>query len=372
MAGKGNEQEPQTYASTGVNYEAMDPFKRLAQLNARETSSNLERLGMKVVESSRGESAFVWDRGDHYAAFVIEGLGTKNLVADATREITGKTYYDQVAQDTVAMIINDLIVAGADPEVINMYVGSGTSEWFEDIERAEDLISGWKDACKIAGVSWGGGETPTLNGVLKDTVDLGGSAVGIISSKNRLLIDSNLKEGDRIVLIKSSGVNTNGISLIIAIAKSLPQGYLTKLQNGKAFGKEVLTRINIYAKLIQDLLDSKIRLHYIANITGHGLRKIMRARHNFTYVIEKIIKPQEIFNFIQEKANLSDYEMYKTFNMGMDYALFIDKSGVERAQEIIRKNGFTSIDAGFVQKGERKILIKPKNIIYKGNSLDLR
>ena len=99
MAGKGNEQEPQTYASTGVNYEAMDPFKRLAQLNARETSLNIERHGMSVVEASRGESAFVWDRGDHYAAFVIEGLGTKNLVADATRKITGKTHYDQIAQD---------------------------------------------------------------------------------------------------------------------------------------------------------------------------------------------------------------------------------------------------------------------------------
>ena len=98
----------------------------------------------------------------------------------------------------------------------------------------------------------------------------------------------------------------------------------------------------------------------------------MRARHNFTYVIEKIIKPQEIFNFIQEKANLSNYEMYKTFNMGMDYALFIDKSNVKRTQEIIRKNGFISIDAGFVQKRERKVIIKPKNIIYKGDTLDLR
>ena len=236
MAGKGNEQEPLTYASTGVDYEAMDPFKRLAQLNARETSSNLERLGMRVVESSRGESAFVWDRRDHYAAFVIEGLGTKNLVADATREITGKTYYDQVAQDTVAMIINDLIVVGAEPEVINMYAGSGTSDWFEDLERAEDLIVGWKKACDIAGTTWGGGESPTLKGIIEPNAgEILGSATGIIKPKDRLTLGNKLTVGDRILLIESSGIHANGLTLARKIANRLPEGYQTKIRNKKMY-----------------------------------------------------------------------------------------------------------------------------------------
>src|SRR3990167_10749308 len=92
--------KPITYASTGVSYDAMDPLKRLAQLRARATAPNLERFGMREVEASRGESAYVWEEPDSYRAFVIEGLGTKNRVADETRKITGKTYYDAIAQDT--------------------------------------------------------------------------------------------------------------------------------------------------------------------------------------------------------------------------------------------------------------------------------
>ena len=134
----------------------------------------------------------------------------------------------------------------------------------------------------------------------------------------------------------------------------------------------MLTKTNIYAKLIEDLQKNKIDIHYISNITGHGLRKIMRARQSFTYIIEKIFPPQEIFLFIQKYANLSDYEMYQTFNMGMDYALFIPEKDVKKTQQIISKNKFRSIDAGFVKKGKRQVVIKPKIIIFKGDTLDLR
>jgi phosphoribosylformylglycinamidine cyclo-ligase len=99
----------------------------------------------------------------------------------------------------------------------------------------------------------------------------------------------------------------------------------------------------------------------------------MRARGNFTYVLEKIFDPQEVFSFIQKHANLSDYEMYQTFNMGMDYALFISKREVEKCLKIVKKNGFLAIDAGFVQKGDdRQVIIRPKNIVFKSDTLDLR
>ena len=119
MTQGGPEIQPITYQSTGVDYSAMDSFKRMAQLRARETSENLNYFGAKEVEASRGESAYVWEEQDSYRAFVIEGLGTKNKVADATRSITGRTHYDAIAQDTVAMIVNDLIVVGAEPQVVN-------------------------------------------------------------------------------------------------------------------------------------------------------------------------------------------------------------------------------------------------------------
>jgi len=362
-----------TYSRSGVNYQDLDPAKKLAQEAAQQTSKNLRKNGFKEITDTRGESAFVWQQGNILMVSVIEGLGTKNLVADITARITGKTCYNIIGHDTVATIINDLISVGAKPLTINAYWAVGNSDWFKNKKRTKDLIKGWQNACNIAGATWGGGETPTLKEIIQEeSIDLGGSAVGIISPIKNLITGKKLKVGDRILLLKSNGVNANGISLTRAIAKKLPQGYATKLPSGKIYGEALLTKTNIYAKLIENLLENKIDIHYISNITGHGLRKIMRARQDYSYVIEKIFEPQEVFLFIQKHANLSDYEMYQTYNMGMDYALFIPDKDVEKTQKIIKKHKFQSINAGYVKKGERQVIIKPKNITYKSGTLDLR
>lgn len=368
-----------TYSQVGDNYETKDPIKKLIQFAAKATSINLKKHGFKEIADTRGESAYVWSLGnasDKQAplmASVIEGLGTKNLIADRMRKITGKTYYDVIGHDTVATIINDLITVGAKPLVIHAYWAIEDNSWLQDKERMEDLINGWKSACDLSGASWGGGETATMKQIVVPGVcELAGSAIGIIVPKKRLITDKKLKAGDRILFLKSTGVNANGISLTRAIAKRLPKGYATKLPSGRMYGEALLTKTNIYAKLVQDLLDSEIDIHYISNITGHGLRKIMRARKNFTYIIEKIFDPQEIFLFIQKHANLDDSEMYATYNMGMDYAIFLPKKDVARTQKIINKHGFKSLEAGFVEKGKRQVIIKPKNVVYQGETLNLR
>ena len=98
----------------------------------------------------------------------------------------------------------------------------------------------------------------------------------------------------------------------------------------------------------------------------------MRSNKNFTYFIDKIFDPPELFKFVQDNLNLSDYEMYQTFNMGMDYALFVDPQDARKTLEIIKKEGFSGIDAGYIQKGKRQVVIKPKIIVFKGDTLDLR
>jgi len=362
-----------TYSQSGINYKNMDPVKKMAQEAGRLTAKNLLFHGFSEVSDSRGESAYVWKQGNVYMASVIEGLGTKNLVADEMKKFTGKTYYDVIGHDTVASIVNDLITVGASPLVIHAYWAVGNSEFLKDSQRIKDLIDGWKSGCDLSGVSWGGGETPTYKGIIDPkTIDLGGSAVGIIKNKKSLITDKGLKTGDRILLLKSNGINVNGLSLARAVSVKFPKGYTTKLSNGTMYGEALLTKTNIYAKLIQELLEAKINIHYISNITGHGLRKIMRAKENFTYIIEKIINPQEVFLFIQKQARLSDEEMYGTYNMGMDYALFIPEKDVKDAQKIIAKNGFSSLDAGYVEKGERQVIIEPKKITFKAETLNLR
>lgn len=362
-----------TYSKSGVNYQKLDTIKKIAQKTALETKINLEKNGFSEISETRGESAFVWQQGEILMASVIEGLGTKNLVADAMYKLTGKSYYDIIAQDTVATVINDLISVGARPLVIHAYWALGKSDLLEDENRMSDLITGWKEACDLAGVTWGGGETPTLKGIVeKEAIEFGGSAVGIISSKKNLITDKKLKAGDRIILIKSNGINANGVSLARAIAQKLPQGYGAKLKNGEIYGEALLTKSNIYAKLVHDLLEKGVDIHYVSNITGHGLRKIMRGRPQFTYLIEKVFEPQEVFNFIQESAGLSALEMYQTYNMGMDYAIFVPDKDVQNTLEIVQDNKFEAIDAGEVQNGEKQVIIKPKNLIFKGDTLDLR
>lgn len=362
-----------TYSQVGDNYDTKDPIKKLAQDAAKATAENLKKRGFEEVSDTRGESAYVWKQDNVYMATMIEGLGTKNLVADAMRKVTGLTYYDVIGNDTVAYIINDLITVGAKPLTIHAYWAIEDNSWLQDQQRMKDLIAGWKDACDKAGASWGGGETATLKQiVIPETIDLAGSAVGVIGPESRLITDKKLKSGDRILLIKSNGINASGISLARAIAKKLPKGYGEELPNGTFYGEAILTKCNIYARLVQDLLDEGIDIHYMNYISGHGMRKIMRARGKFTYVVEKIFDPQEIFTFIQKHANIDDYEIYQTYNMGQDYVIFIPESDIEKAQEIVRSNGFESLNAGYIEKGERKVIIKPKNLTYKGETLDLR
>lgn len=362
-----------TYSDVGDNYETKDPIKKLAQSSSKATGANLHTHGFSEVEDSRGESAYVWKQGSVMMASVIEGLGTKNLIADGMRKITGKTYYDVIAHDTVATIINDLISVGATPLVVHAYWAIEDNDWLYDEKRMSDLILGWKKACDVAGVSWGGGETATMKQiVVKDVCELAGSAIGIIKNKKRLVTDSKLKNGDRIILVKSNGVNANGISLTRAIANRLPKGYATKLTDGTYYGEALLTKSNIYAKLITQLLDKNIDIHYLSNITGHGFRKLMRARPRFSYIVEKVFEPQEVFKFIQKHAGLSEYEMYHTYNMGMDYMIVVAKKDAKKTLDIIKKNKFRAIDAGYIEEGEKKVNIKPKNIILEGDTLNMR
>lgn len=362
-----------TYSSTGVKYDSVDPIKKLAQQKAKETSQNLDKFNMQEVSESRGESAFVWEEENCYKAFVIEGLGTKNLVADEVRKIDGKTHYDTIAQDTVAMIVNDLIVVGARPMVINAYFATGSSEWFEDELRIKDLVDGWANACQLSGAVWGGGETPPLKDIINpETIDLSGSAVGIISPKARLTLGSKIQSGDSIILVESNGIHANGLTLIRKIASQLPEGYSSKLSDGTFFGETLLKPTHIYVKLVNDLFEAGIDIHYMINITGHGWRKLMRANRTLSYIINEIPPVTPLFEFIQQASNNSDEEMYATFNMGAGFAIIVPPSEADKAQAIISKHNLKSWNAGMVEEGPKQVVIKPKNIVFKSETLDLR
>lgn len=362
-----------SYAKAGVNYAAMDPIKVLAQQQAGGTSHNLAAFKAHEVAASRGESAYVWEEADAYRSLVIEGLGTKNLVADATRQLTGKTHYDTIAQDTIAMIVNDLIVVGALPEVVNAYFAIGDSAWMEDQERAQDLITGWAAACDLAGAVWGGGETPTLKGIVDPkTIDLAGSALGIINPKKRLVLGDKLTPGDRIVLVASSGIHANGLTLARSIADKLPAGYGTKLSDGRLYGEALLTPTPIYVSLVRALQAADIDIHYMVNITGHGWRKLMRATKAVGYELDMVPDVQPEFSFIQQQVGASDEDMYGNFNMGAGFAIYVPAAAAEQVVELAAQSGHTAWVAGTVTDGPRQVTIKPKQVVFSGDSLGVR
>lgn len=360
-----------SYNSAGVNYDNLDKIKRLAQTSALETSQNIQ-TGFRAIDESRGESAFVWDEGNSYRALVIEGLGTKSAVAQEILDKTGKSYFAQIAQDTVAMVINDLISVGAKPLVLNAYFGLGNSDWLLQNGK-EDLITGFKNACDISGVVWGGGETPSLTGIINDSsIDLAGSAVGIIDPKDRLILGDKIEPGDAILFIESNGMHANGVSLVRKLADSLPERYETRLPSGESLGESILRPTHIYAKVIEALFTEEINLHYLSNITGHGFRKIMRAKQHFTYVIENLPEKDELFEFIKEKAEITDEDMYGTFNMGAGFAIILPEEESEKALDVIENSGFKAIKAGQVEEGEKQVIIKPLKITFKSESLNIR
>ncbi len=366
-------QSGQTYADSGVNYEAIDPIKVLAQKRAQATGPNLSQFNAFEVSASRGESAYVWEEDDAYRALVIEGLGTKNLVADAVRAFTGKSHYDTIAQDTIAMIVNDLVVVGALPQVVNAYFAIGDSNWMRDEERASDLINGWGAACQAIGATWGGGETPTLKNIIEpSTIDLGGSAVGIINPKERLVLGDKLVAGDVIVLIESSGIHANGITFVRSLAENNSEIYQTELTDGRSFGEALLSPTHLYVNLVRSLMEANLDLHYMVNITGHGWRKLMRATKDFSYVIHELPPVPAEFSFMQEQAHAEDKEMYGNFNMGAGFAIYIPAEQSQQVVDMAHGIGLKAWVAGTVEEGPKQVTITPKNITFAGETLEVR
>jgi phosphoribosylformylglycinamidine cyclo-ligase len=371
-----------SYKSSGVDYDLLDQFKREAQKAAAKTSIN-RKYGFKVVVGSRGESAFLIEGSDSFFAGVEEGLGTKNLVTDAMYKLFGEPNYEKVSQDCVAMIVNDLATLGAMPLFVNMHLAVGSSDWFTQKAKSQGLIAGWKKGCDLSRCAWGGGETPTLKEIVyPNTFVLSGSAFGIIKPKDRLIDSKNIKAGDAIVLIKSSGIHANGLTLARNIANKLTSskgvilsGFCEQTNDGRTFGESLLDPTIIYVPLVDDCLDNGVKIHYAVNITGHGWRKLMRAETDFSYVIDKIFEPQPVFRFIQEHGSVAIREMYANFNMGAGFALYVDKSDVQSVIDAAAFLGMEAIEAGYVEEAKenkKRVVINPINVEFKGSSLKVR
>jgi phosphoribosylformylglycinamidine cyclo-ligase len=362
------------YSEVGVSYADMDPWKILCQTSASSTRGILAKHSLSEVRWSRGESVYLIEARDCFYGHVEEGLGTKNLVADEMYQLTGKSYYDAIAQDLVAAIVNDLVTLGVSPVCIAPHMAAGSSVWFSDKVRNHDFVRGFKKACKLTGAVWGPGESPTLVGIVeRNTIELSGSCFGIIRPKSRLIVPK-VRNGDRILLIGSSGIHANGLTLARAIADKLPKRFLTTIdKRGTTFGSALLQPSLIYSSLVEKMLNTGVSVNYAIHITGHGWRKLMRLPKPFAYVMDYVPPVPRLFEFMQERGPVSDEEAYGNFNMGVGFAFILPANQSDKALRLARRAGFNAWIGGTVQASSKaSVEIVPKNISFKQDTLALR
>jgi phosphoribosylformylglycinamidine cyclo-ligase len=360
------------YAASGVDYNVLDDSKRLALAIALGSSGSLAARGALVIDESRGEPAFVFAVEGVILASVLECLGTKSIIARQYQELTGQNRYGDVAYDTVAAIVNDLCCVGALPLVINAYFATGSADWYSDPGRIRALLKGWRQACDDAGCAWGGGESPTLPGLLSsDDIELAGSGVGRVPVGREAVLGQDLAVGDEIVLLASAGLHANGASLVRRVAERLDDGLLAEVSRGVSLGDLILRPSRIYASLVEQLIADEIAVTYLSHITGHGLLKLMRPAASLTYRIAKLPPVPAELAFIAEAAEMAPREAYGTLNMGTGYAVYCRAGEGARVLAIARRTGHHAVLAGRVEKGPRRIILEPVNLTFDEQELDL-
>ncbi|HEY1590200.1 MAG TPA: AIR synthase-related protein [Solirubrobacteraceae bacterium] len=359
------------YSSAGVDYTTLDAGKRSALSQALATSELLSLSGGRAVDESRGEPAFVFEVAGQTLAFVLEGLGTKSIIARQQQDELGTVGFEHVAYDTVAAIVNDLCCVGALPLVVNAYFATGTSDWYRDSARHDALLSGWRGGCVDSGATWGGGESPSLPGLVAEgDIELAGSAVGLVPKDRGPILGDALTPGDEIVFVQSSGLHANGASLARKIAAESPSGYATRLPSGRAFGEALLDPSVIYAPLVRVLLASDVEVHYLSHITGHGLLKLMRPRVELGYEVRKLPPVPEVLEFLVQAAGMSPAAAYSTFNMGCGYAVYCAAGSGERVVSMSAELGLRAELAGVVVDGPRRVVLEPVGVVFESEDLD--
>lgn len=272
-----------------------------------------------------------------------DGVGTKLKLAFALNK------HDTIGIDAVAMCVNDVLAQGAEPLYFLDYIAIG-----HNIPAVvEDIVKGVAEGCRQAGCALVGGETAEMPGMYGEgEYDIAGFTTGVVD-KDKLIDGTKVKTGDVLLGIPSSGVHSNGFSLVRKVIKDanldLYKVY-KELDSVKTLGEVLLTPTNIYIKEVLAVIN-EVDVHGVAHITGGGFdENIPRILHDGQgIVIDETSYPiLPIFKFLEEKGKIEHREMFNIFNMGIGMVLAIDKESVCKAQEILKKFGRDSYVIGSI------------------------
>jgi len=270
-----------------------------------------------------------------------DGVGTKLMIAEL------QNLHSTIGIDLVAMCVNDVVVTGAEPIFFLDYFATGRL----DNKKAKDILKGIVKGCREARCSLIGGETAEMPGMYKGKdYDLAGFCVGIVE-KDRIIDGSVVKPGDSIIGIQSSGLHSNGFSLVRKI--------FTKKELMGRIGRILLQPTIIYVRLILELL-KKIDIKSMAHITGGGFydnipRVIPKGASALIY--KELWQRPYIFDIIQKRSKMDDKNMYRTFNMGIGMVLVVNREDVKKAISMIKNFGLKSWVIGEIIRGNGEVII---------------
>jgi phosphoribosylformylglycinamidine cyclo-ligase len=310
--------EEVTYAKSGVDIEEVSKAKReILNLLAGTFKTREGKIGTPL--DLEGHYAGLIELGnDRLLALHVDGVGTKVLVA----QMMGK--YDTVGIDVVAMCVNDLICVGAEPIALIDYLAVEKP----DEEMSREIAKGLAEGALLSDVAVVGGETAIMPDVIKGEIpgrgfDLAAMGVGVVD-RDKLITGSNMREGDVVVGLKSSGIHSNGLTLARKILFDIGGLAVNDPMPGseKSVGEELLEPTKIYTRPILEVVKCT-KVSALANITGGAFTKFERFQRfsEVGFVLNEMPEPPEIFKTIQRIGKVSDREMYKTFNMGIGFCI---------------------------------------------------
>ena len=345
----GSESRSEAYAAAGVDitagYKAVELMKtHIARTATEGVCSDIGGFGGLFVPDLAGMKEPVLVSG-------TDGVGTKLKLAFLMNR------HDTVGIDCVAMCVNDIICCGAKPLFFLDYIACGKNV----PERIADIVKGVCDGCVQAGAALIGGETAEMPGFYpEDEYDLAGYSTGIVD-KSRIIDHTSMQAGDIVIALPSSGVHSNGFSLVRKVFDVEHADLKAPLDElgGRSLGETLLTPTRIYVKPVLALL-REVRVKGISHITGGGfyeniprsIPKGLGAR-----IDRKAVRVLPIFDLIRKRGGISERDMFNTFNMGVGMSIVVAEKDADRAIRILRENGEDAYQIGVIEQSEDKITI---------------
>jgi len=304
-----------TYREAGVDIDL-----EATAIRALIKNLTYKRKGIYRMVGSVGHFAGLIDFGEMALALTTDGVGTKMLVADHMQD------WSTVGIDCIAMNVNDLYVMNVEPVAFVDYIATDKLS----VDKMGQIGVGLNEGARQANIDIVGGETASLRGLVNG-LDLAGTCLGM-QQKDKIITGNTIQPGDKIIGVPSNGVHSNGLSLARMVVEKYAD-YNERLKNGKSLGEELLNPTRIYHESLQ--VASACTVHGMCHITGGGLLNFKRLS-KYGFLFDTPITPPEIFSWIQKTGDISQIEMYRTFNMGMGYAYIVPPDSVACVQKIVK------------------------------------